>query len=68
MYKVLAPSIITILMVLWRLWTHLCVRGWLSVKSYPILVSGKFVQFSQRVNERGGGGGGGGEVQCVQVI
>ena len=31
---ILAPSIITpiyILMDLWRLWAHLCVRGWLSV-------------------------------------
>ena len=36
MYKVLVPSIITpipILMDLWRLGTHLCVRGWLSVKN-----------------------------------
>ena len=34
MYKVLAPSIMTpykFIMDLWRLWTHLCIRGWLSV-------------------------------------
>ena len=31
MYKVLAPSIITPIKFLWRLWTHLCVCGWLSV-------------------------------------
>ena len=30
MCKVLVPSIIT---PIWRLWTHLCVLGWLSVKS-----------------------------------
>ena len=32
MYKVLAPSIITTILIivdLWRLWTHLCFRGWL---------------------------------------
>ena len=45
MYSVLAPGIITpiqILMDLWRLWTHLCVRGWLSVKNLCFLVSNSF--------------------------
>ena len=30
MYKVFVPSVLTV-MDLWKLWTHLSVRGWLSL-------------------------------------
>ena len=36
MYSVLLPSILTPIPIImdWRLWTHLCVRGWLSVNVF----------------------------------
>ena len=48
MYRVLAPSIIAIyiLMDLWRLRSHLCVRGWLSVKPF----SGNHLVYIARSN------------------